>query len=313
MLLIGSRAAKFHFQEFRKPKDYDFIATTKEVDRFLRRFPHRDISKYEKKRRAEVNLGNKKAIFEFDLVEHCPSSQILFERDKFFKQKDNLLKFDYRVASPETLFLLKKSHIIFNIHWHKNIYDYLFLKSRVDSKKFPNWWEDVYSLRFEEVKNRVSQKEMDFDMENSDFFNKSEKFVKRIVSHDSLHYATCFYDKPLFLLAKEDLTKAALSEKKVNIMSHRQKIEMIQEECMALSLERYIIPSLISGKGYNAKLAYQNMAGKMVYHYLPFFMRHFAADNFLNICKLNIDYVKKCLENHPDLSRIIHNNHESVS
>ena len=65
---------------------------------------------------------------------------------------------------------------------------------------------------------------MNFDLGNSDFFKKSEKFVNRVVEHDSLHYATCFYDKPLFLFAKEDETKAALSKKKVREMSHIFKI-----------------------------------------------------------------------------------------
>lgn len=305
MLLIGSRAAKFHFPNFRIPKDYDFIATSKEVDRFLKRFPHKDTSKHANKRRAQVEINDNIISFEFDLIETYPSSNILFKCDRDYRSYDPVLGFSYRIASPETLFLLKKSHVVFNIHWHKNIYDYLFLKDKVNQNNLPTWWHDAYKIRLQEVKNRVNNKEMNFDVDNSDFFKKSEKFVNRIVPHDSLHYATCFYDKPLFLLAKENKTKAALSEHKVNLMTDTQKIEMIQEECMALALERIIIPALINGEPYNGKMAYQTISAKMVYHYLPFFLRHFAADNFMSISRLNIDYVKKCLNNHPNLSRII--------
>lgn len=305
MLLIGSRAAKFHFPNFRRPKDYDFIATSKEVDRFLKRFPHKDTSKHINKRRALVEINNSIISFEFDLIEAYPSSNILFKCDKNYEYHDPIFGFSYRIASPETLFLLKKSHIPFNIHWHKNIYDYLFLKSKINQNTLPSWWQGAYDMRAQEVKDRVCNKQMNFDVDNSEFFKKSEKFVNRIVPHDSLHYATCFYDRPLFLLAKENATKAALSEYKLSLMSDSQKIEMIQEECMALALERIIIPSLIKGEQYNTKIAYQTIAAKMVYHYLPFFLRHFAADHFMSISRLDIDYVQKCLNNHPNLSRII--------
>lgn len=305
MLLIGSRAARFHFPDARKPKDYDFIATSQEVDQFLSKFDYVDTSTHEKKRRARINLDGLRISFEFDIAERVPSSNLIYKYDWGFSKDDNLLKCHYRVASPQTLFLLKRSHIIFNIHWQKNIYDYLFLRERVMKMALPLWWEKVYQLRLEEVKNRVSQKGMNFDVDNSDFFKKSEKFVNRIVEHDSLHYATCFYDKPLFLVAKDDLRKAALSENKVQAMSHDLKIKMIQEECMALSLERYIIPSLLKKESYDSKLVYQKTACKMVYNYLPLWFRHFAADNFLEILDLKIDYVTKCLTNHLSLKQKI--------
>lgn len=307
MLLIGSRAARFHYPEFRKPKDYDFIATTREVDSFLNNFSYRDTSKHSKKRRAIVDLAGHDISFEFDLVEHYPSSNLLYKYERHFHKHDSLLGIDYHIASPQSLFLLKKSHITFNIHWQKNIYDYLFLQQKINNIALPTWWEAVYRIRFEEVQNRISRKQMNFDVENSEFFRKSETFVNRIVEHDSLHYATCFYSKPLFLSAKEDLTKAALSENKVSKMSAHLKVQMIQEECMALALEREIVPAMLKHEPYNAKHSYQRVACKMVYNYLPMFLRHFAADHFLEILDLPIDYVSKCLEKHPTLAQQINN------
>ena len=299
MLLIGSRAARFHFPEFRKPKDYDFIATSQEVDDFLSKFNYTDTSSHPKKRRANIHMHGYKLSFEFELAEHYPSSELIYKNDTSVSHRDDKLGLTYSVATPKTLYLLKKSHIVFNIHWDKNIYDYLFLKDKCKTYFLPDWWNEALRLRFDEIKTRIKKKEMNFDLDNSEFFKRSEKFVNRKVEHDSLHYATCFYDKPLFLSAKEDVTKAALSKEKVRQMSHLHKVQMIQEESMALALERYVLPCMLDKTPYNAAAAYQKTASKMVYHYLPMFLRYFAADNFLEILDLKVDYVQKFLDNHP--------------
>jgi hypothetical protein len=305
MLLIGSRAARFHFPEFRKPKDYDFIATAQEVDDFLSKHNFTDTSNHPKKRRARIDMHGYKLSFEFDLAEHHPSSELIYRNDQAMLHRDDRLGISYHVATPKTLYLLKKSHIIFNIHWEKNIYDYLFLKEKCKTYFLPDWWEEALKLRFKEIQARTGKKEMNFDVKNSDFFKKSEKFVNRIVEHDSLHRATCFYDQPLFLSAKDDITKAELSKEKVREMSHLHKVQMIQEESMALSLERYIIPCMAQKQPYNALAAYQKTASKMVYHYLPIWLRYFAADNFVEILDLKVDYVQKCLDNHSTLKELL--------
>lgn len=307
MLLIGSRAARFHFPSARKPKDFDFIATPEEVKDFLKNFSYKDISSHAKKVRALVNVHGEKVTFEFDLTTSYVSSQFIYDHEKHFLKEDSLLDQDYYVASPQTLYLLKRSHITFPIHWEKNIEDFLYLKSKVDDMTLPAWWNYAFRTRFEEIVHRVSKnrKKMNFDVKNSEFFNKSEKFVKRVVEHDSLHYATCFYDKPIFLSVKDDISKAALSSKLVSQLSHEDKIKMIQEECMALSMERQVIPALMKKETIHAPSAYKKIAGKMVYNYLPEFLRFFAADHFKEILDLKFDYVQKCLDNHPTLNKII--------
>jgi hypothetical protein len=315
MLLIGSRAARFHYPSARKPKDFDFIATKSEVHKFLKNFKYKDTSSHEKKIGALVDVHGLKVSFEFELAEAYGyySSKLLYLNnlnDGASLKQDKILGITYHVASPESLFLLKKSHITFPIHWKKNITDYLYLKNKLNGQRFPEWWEHVFHFRFNEIKNRVKKNSMKFDVDNSDFFKKSEKFVNRVVEHDSLHQATCFYDEPLFLSAKDDLSKAALSENKVNVMSHDNKIKMIQEECMALSLERYIIPCLLKSQPYNSLAAYEKIASKMVYNYLPEFLRFFAADHYPEILDLKIDYVKTFLSRHPSINNIIQQKHQ---
>jgi len=297
LLLIGSRAAKIHFPDFKYPRDYDFIASRVEAGDFLSLHKHEILPSHPKKIRARVKLGGHNKQFEIEIAEDIPSSLRLHCKDRDRQHYDSELKCNYFVASPENLFLLKKSHICFNINWRKNITDYLYLKSKIDEKKLDKDWYDIYTLRFDEIKSRLRYKEHNFDVENSEFFNKSEKFVKRYLPHDNIHYATCFFDKPLFESVKNDLSKAAMSEDKVNSLPHNLKIKLIQEEAIALSIERFVLPAIKKNESYDAKSFYIDSAAKMVYNYLPMFMRLFAADNFLEIIDLPIDYVDKFLKN----------------
>lgn len=305
MFLIGSRALKHHYSNAREPKDYDFIATEKEVDQFLSRYQYKDTSKHYKKRRALIDVNGKKISFEFDLVERSPSSKLIYNNSNSKIVEDTLLQLDLRIATPETLFFIKKSHITFPIHWWKNIYDYHFLWDKLKDKDYPEWNGQILNIRYQEIRNRFNKKEIDFNLSNQEFFKKSEEKVKRFVDHDSLHWAIKFYDEPLFLEAKDDPDRAELSSGAVLEMTDEHKIQMIQEEVMALSLEREIIPALIKKEKYDANLSYARYAGKMVYHYLPEWLRFFAADNFLDILDVKKNYVQECLTNHPTLNKII--------
>lgn len=300
MLLIGSRAAQYHFPDFREPKDYDFIATKLEVEAFLSKFKYIDTSKHNKKRRALIEINGKRKSFEFDLVEVYPSNKLIYENDFNYGTYNPDLKISYAVASVSTLMMLKKCCAMFPIHWDKNMEDFLFFKKHINT--LSPWQIKAFKLRAEEIKIRHQFKEMNFDVSNEKFFKKSEKFVKRVVPHDSIHYSTCFYKEPLFLSTKSDLSKAAMDENKVNQLTDSVKIQLIQEEAMALALERYIIPAMVENKPYNANLAYNHIVKKMICHYLPFFLRSFAVDNYLKILSLDIDYVSKFLMNNKEFA-----------
>lgn len=296
MLLIGSRAAKYHFPFSRKPKDYDFIASEVEVREFLSHFKHQDVSTHPKKIRARVEL-DRPTSFEFELTDTGATASSICYRRGHTDFEDSKLNTSYQIASPKILFLLKKSHICFNIHWKKNICDYLFLKERVDPKEFDENWEELFNQRFEETKARVKFKDRNFDVDNSEFFKVSEAMVKRQLPHDNIHYATCFYNRPLFMEVKDDLSRAEMNPEKVFKLSHEDQIKLIQEECMALAIERYILPCVKENKPFDARQAYVDTAARMVYNYLPMFLKFFAADNFMEIIHLQVDYVARFFEN----------------
>ncbi len=297
MLLIGSRAAKHHCPDFRIPKDYDFIATSEEINLFLSNRKHEILPSHPKKIRARVRVGMRQKMFEMELADQIPSSKAIVDNNEPNKIVDSELNWEYEVASLENLFLLKKSHICFNIHWKKNITDYLYLKSKINESKFDLFWWHAFDLRFNEIKERVRYKERSFDVTNSDFFKVSERFVKRMLPHDNIHYATCFFENPLFLRVKDDAGRAEMNPDKVEALPFDLKIKLIQEESMALAIERFILPAVKEKKEYDARKAYVDTAAAMVYNYLPMYLRLFAADNFLHILDLNVDYVGKFFKN----------------
>lgn len=296
MLLIGSRAAKYHFSNFRDPVDYDLIATENEINNFLKNKTFKDISKHSKKKVVKIN----NITFEFEISNKIKSSKLFLKKETKFPFKDSLFG-KYFIASPEALLAMKRSHIIFPIHFHKNINDYHYLKNKISLDKE---YIDLSNLRRKEILERDSFKELNFNLSNSDFFKRSKQNVHRYVNHDLVHQAIAFYDKPLFLQAKIDINNAALDIDLVNKMSDKLKIQLIQEEAIVLSLERYIIPNLIMSKSFNSKDIYKKMCYKMVYNYLPMFMRDFAADNIFKIIDLNINYVDKFILNCDEFSQI---------
>ena len=96
MLLIGSQAAKFHYPFFRRPKDFDFIASIPEVEHFKSLVKYKDISNHEKKVKLEVEL-DKPTFFEFDLIEHCTSSKILYMMKNNVYSKNKHFNIVYQV------------------------------------------------------------------------------------------------------------------------------------------------------------------------------------------------------------------------
>ncbi|MEK6882098.1 MAG: hypothetical protein AABY22_20950, partial [Nanoarchaeota archaeon] len=200
-------------------------------------------------------------------------------------------------AAPEILLLLKRSHLPFNIHFKKNMTDFLYIRQFIDTDNLSDDWYRIHQMRFEEIKTRVKYRERSFDVSNSEFFKVSEKMVNRMLPHDNIHWATCFYARPLFMEVKDDLERAEMNPDRVAALSHDNRIKLIQEEIMALSIERYVLPSIRQGKPYNAVEAYAATAGRMVYNYLPMFLKFFAIDNFLEILKFETDYVDKFFKN----------------
>jgi hypothetical protein len=297
MLIVGSRAAKHYLPDFREPKDHDVICTPDEFKMFRKLNP--ELEKYLIFKHTKKWIMRKpKLQVEFELAIPGSSGELLLNivnSDNCFLDLDECHPDDFIVrfhgkiyyANPEILFLIKKSHIGYQIHWDKNIADYSFLKERVKSLDFFTLiLKDFMDLREKEMKERFSKrKKIDMDKKNSDFFNYTQKSIKRKYPHDLLHKHTCYYDEPLYLKLKVDKEIAKVDENLWNNLSFDDKVKAVREEAMVIALERKIIPTLDSKEKIDRIEAFKWALMRISTNLTEGFFREFAVDNHLEILK----------------------------
>lgn len=185
MILLGSRAAKFWFSDFRKPKDYDIMGTIEEYNSFIAQLHGLEkIRETDKKRILLLNNGKQKINIEFEL-DILPSTKFLLEKEKKF-DSTTILKQKIKVPDPSILFLIKRSHLYWNIHWEKSINDYHWIKTKSNIPSPCDY--EFYSLRHSELKQR-------FEIEN----------IKRInITPEELKKRIKFFCKQKFKLLNEE-------------------------------------------------------------------------------------------------------------
>lgn len=267
LILIGSRAAKFHFSNFRNPKDWDFITTRDEIEKF-----------------SSLNLVSKHSD-KFTFKSDCGFVEIEFADQNSSELISQFVDGEIEtpfgkasIASPDALFLLKQSHVCFSHMWNKTFRDYKFFQNWLGC--IPNSMKSILEMRIEETKKRLKFKDKNFSVSNEKFFNDR---VSRIVEHDSIHESIKFTDVPIFKLLKDDLNSAEISYQKFLELPFDLKIKNYQEECMALTIERFAIPSRINKTEFDEKRCSGQILRSMCFNYLPFDFRMFCIDHFYEI------------------------------
>jgi hypothetical protein len=149
MILIGSQAAKFLHNDFRVPKDYDFVGTLDEFQKIVNSLSG-EISIEEKLNKRHITFlkNEKKCHLEFELV-GSQSTQLLSQTSK---KIGNIFDIDLFCPSTEILYLMKKSHLFWNIHWEKSIEDMYWLYARSQPINFME--KAFYSARLKENKEK---------------------------------------------------------------------------------------------------------------------------------------------------------------
>ena len=277
MLLIGSRAAQFHWVDFRQPNDWDFICYESELPHFEEVGAKLLAKSYDGKK-LKYKLHN--LTLEVEVAEKVASSMKILDyetcnQDKYAIKELNRI---VSIASPETLYLLKRSHIPFRVHWKKNFFDHAFIQEKVG--QFPLELLATLNLRLEETKKRLAYKEHNFRISNDQFFRSN---IKRITPHDNLHQMIKFYDRPMFEYIKKDISQAEIDYQLFSVLPYEKQLANMAEEVMALSLERVILPAIVSGKRYSEYGTKCKLTSELCFNYLPFEFRLFVVDNFFQI------------------------------
>jgi len=221
----------------------------------------------------------------------------------------------FSFVNTEILYLTKKSHIHYPIHYDKNIADYSLLKDIIDFEKAEKY-KEYFNMRSQEIKDRVNKKLPTLNRTNEDFFNRSKNVVGYIFEHDDIHEAIKHYERPVYEMMKRDFSKAWCEKDMFYNLPHEYKIKCVQEEAYVIALERYII--LRKGDYHDPQLAYKAALQRICTTLCSGFFRDFAVEHYFEILDAYSDnYVSKFKEKLfsgliKKLDHVPHEKYESV-
>lgn len=197
----------------------------------------------------------------------------------------------FEFVNSEILYLTKKSHIHYPIHYDKSIADYSLLKNIVDFEKVEQY-KEYFTLRSKETKERINKRLPTLNRTNEEFFDRSKNVVGYVFEHDDIHEAIKHYERPVYEMMKKDFSKAWCEKDMFHNLPHEYKIRCVQEEAYVIALERYII--LRKGHYKDPQMAYKAALQRICTTLCSGFFRDFAVENYFEILDAYSDnYVNK--------------------
>ncbi len=125
MLLIGSRALRHHFPDFRQPVDWDLVGTRADEARLAQVLPRQGRQSKEK-----VHFKYGAAMVELVLIEEVPYWEKVSRVFEDEPSVEDPILGRMHVAPASFLMLTKQCGLIYRIvHWHKNMEDFIHLRS----------------------------------------------------------------------------------------------------------------------------------------------------------------------------------------
>jgi hypothetical protein len=119
MLVFGSRALRYHFPQFREPKDWDLAGTRAEVERLDQVLPRRG---HQAPYKAHFEYEG--AMVEVDIFEERPFWARAMHAFRDAPILDESVLGPLRVPPPAFMLFTKQCGLIYGVrHWHKNLVD----------------------------------------------------------------------------------------------------------------------------------------------------------------------------------------------
>lgn len=289
MLIVGSKALKYHFPSFpRSTRDIDVIGFESDLNH-LKGILNPTKVKYYENSVVLKDIQTKTDIFDSNNVEI-----LLAERSESLKKY-----LEYSIgetfAPVEVLYSMKRGHIHFPIKFKKHIHDYCFLHDKVEGVDI---LEDITSIHYEETEKRLGKlKTPSLNKSVKEFFGQSQNYVESFFVHDDIHKVMAHYDKPLFEKMQKDKTFARCEKDIWRIFPYEHKCKCVLEEAYVIALERKILPMLFGeGKAYTSLEAFDWALMRICTTLCSGWFREFATNNYFIIKKLyNENYVEKFL------------------
>lgn len=287
MLIIGSRALNI-YDKSRKVNDLDIICYKKDISVLKSIFNVNN----------EIYLKDKEIIIlktnDFNI--ECLLADNVLSLKCYLKNEivsdGNILK----IASPATLFSIKKAHIHFPIKFEKHIKDYHILKNMLVEDNL----KKITELHFKCTEERLGKlKTPNMNQNTDNFFKQSENYVDYIYVHDDVHMIVKHKELPMYKYIQKDDLKAECNLEMFNRLSNTEKIWTVLEEAYVIALERKIIPFYFLNKNskyYSAEDAFKWALMRICTTLCDGWFREFATNNYFEILNnYNENYVEKMI------------------
>lgn len=294
MIIIGSKAflsrvaSTIEATERLNKSDYDVIMSLEEFSAWTNKYKGNIATlmpKGENKYKAIVvdAKGHRKQ-YEIELGFEGTSARFLL--DNWGKIWDGLvltgyLKEDMHVLPLEYLLLTKKSHLIYPVHFEKNILDYHSLRNIVGDFELDETMQEYYDLRSAEAKKRYKQRTPKLNVTTEDFFS-SKLNVPHFFVHDDIHEVMAHHDEPVYKKMQPDPSLAWCAKDMFFALPYEMQIQAVQEEAYVISLERYILPQY--GDNHNDHFEmYKNAVKRICTTLTSGWFREFAIENYMEV------------------------------
>lgn len=194
-----------------------------------------------------------------------------------------------RVINPLGMMLMKRSHLHRPIDFEKHIRDYHFLKTRL-SDQIDDDYLSLLAKRTAETKLKYGDKHPSLKQGKKEFF---DDYVSKKYEHDDIHYATCYYNEPIYERLKLDKDTVFCQRDLWEKLSHEDQIRCVREEAFVIAIERKLIPK----PKFPPSFAFGWALFRICTTLTSGWFRDFAIENWVEIKNHNCDFVQKFLNN----------------
>ncbi|RXZ78024.1 hypothetical protein EBB07_28620 [Paenibacillaceae bacterium] len=253
MIVIGSKALTFRLQRTDEvvnrclKADYDVLMSQDEFHKWyslnrkyiLKIYPTQ-LNKY----KAVALKNEERKQYEIEIATEGSSAKLLLDNAEAVTDFviDGFLDDQFATLTPEYQMLTKRSHLVYPVHFEKNMDDYNLLRKMANKSEHDGLMQEYYFLRSEEAKERYSKfKTPKLNVSNEDFFS-SKLAVKNYFIHDDIHEVMKHHEKPVYEMMKKDFTMAKCEKDLFFELPYTYQLQAVQEEAYTIALERYIIP-----------------------------------------------------------------------
>lgn len=147
---------------------------------------------------------------------------------------------DSGVATPNTIYTIKLSHLGWDIHWQKTKLDCLWLEAK-GRKIIPELYEELVKY----WKKLNGKDFLSLSRNKSEFFTDHVTYV---YDHDYLHELVAHPNPPMYTKCLKDGEEVLIDKEKFDKMSHEDQVRMFREEITTIAIERWLVNPKWKGK-----------------------------------------------------------------